>query len=485
MTVRSMRCSALFALLFMVACQSAESGSQAPGVGAGTGGSGGAGGVAGIGSSGAGGAVAGAGGTSAGGMSGGAAGMMIAPSGGSGGMAGAAGATGGSSGSAGMEAPPSTGCDGTSLLPLPDDPKLRGPWDVGVRTVTIGRLTVEVMYPAEPGSTAGMPEATYDVRDWLPESQRALVPDANSPAVGPIGGHLYRDVPIDPAHGPYPVVVMIHGTSSFRIASGSTNVHWASRGFVVVAADYPGLGLHDQLASTLECGLPVNGEQDIEGDVRAQITALEATSGPLEFLKDRLDMTRLGLAGHSQGACMAALLASLPNVQIVLPFTGSTAVSPSTTLKSIMWIAGMDDTVIGYNTPLIGNVVCPANPLPATSNFDAYTQSAGPPEVKKRLVGITGGGHLVPSDLCQKNAQGRNAIEEANMDMVCGINSAVIIGLPALFDCGMISLESGIEAVNYASTIALEETLHCMDRDAQFEGLRTALPQVGDYQRED
>lgn len=45
------------------------------------------------------------------------------------------------------------------------------------------------------------------------------------------------------------------------------------------------------------------------------------------------------------------------------------------------------------------------------------------------------------------NAQGRNAIEEANMDMVCGINSAVIIGLPALFDCG-IALESGVEAVN-------------------------------------
>ena len=118
---------------------------------------------------------------------------------------------------------------------------------------------------------------------------------------------------------------------------------------------------------------------------------------------------------------------------------GSVAVSTSSSLKGLMFIAGIDDKIIGYNTPLgtIGNVVCTQGNL-QQSDTGAYTASPGPPGVRKRLVGITGGGHLVPTDLCQTNAQGLNAIQEAQMDGVCGINDAVIIGLPTLFDCGTI-----------------------------------------------
>jgi hypothetical protein len=142
----------------------------------------------------------------------------------------------GCSGSSTPKATGATGC-GSSLLSIPSDPGVRGPWKVGVRTVHIGRLTVEVAYPAQPGSEAGKPEATYDIRDFLPPSERSKVPDDASPAVGPIGGNLFRDLPLDQAHGPYPIVINIHGTASFRIANGSTLAHWASRGFVVLSAD--------------------------------------------------------------------------------------------------------------------------------------------------------------------------------------------------------------------------------------------------------
>jgi dienelactone hydrolase len=347
---------------------------------------------------------------------------------------------------------------------------------VGVRTASIGRLTVEIVYPAAPGSTVGVPEATYDVRDWLPPQERSKVPDANSPAVTPIGGSLYRDVPIDTQHGPYPVVVFVHGTASFRVASGSVNGHWASRGFVVLAADYPGLFLTDQLNSA--CLYPTTGAQDIPGDIDLQMQALKNPAGDLAFLAGHIDMTRLGLSGHSQGACVTATLTTLPGVQIVLPMSGSAPVTASPSLKSIAYISGMADTVIGYNFPLIGNVVCP---LGSSSTTGAYQASPGPTAVTKRLVGITGGGHLVPTDLCQTNQLGRNAVQEAQADGVCGINTAVIIGLPALFDCGTIALEKGIEAVNYASTAALEETLHCKDRSAAFASLRANVPQVGEF----
>jgi dienelactone hydrolase len=393
----------------------------------------------------------------------------------SGGTAGAGGAvpTGGAGGG-------STEC-GKNLLPIPDDMTVRGPWDVGVRTVKAGRVTAEIMYPAEPGSTAGKPEAKYDLRDWLPSRERSKVPDANSPQVGPLGGHLFRDVPIDTAHGPYPVVVMIHGTASMRIASGTTNTHWASRGFVVIAADYPGLGLADQLSATLACGLPQSGSQDVIGDVKAQIAAIDAGTGDFAFLMGKADTKRLGIAGHSQGACLTATFTTLPNVQIILPLTGSTPASTSTTLKSIMWIAGINDTVIGFDQALIGNAVCPANPGPAVSNVAGYNASPGPPQVTKRLVGIQGGGHLVPTDLCQTNAQGRNAIAEAKQDGVCGIDQAAIIGLTPLFDCGTIKLEDGIAAVNYASTAALEETLQCTPRQKAFDDMKTKIPAITDF----
>jgi hypothetical protein len=157
---------------------------------------------------------------------------------------------------------------------------------------------------------------------------------------------------------------------------------------------------------------------------------------------------------------------------------GSAAVDPSPTLEKIMYVGGMVDTVIGYNGPSVGNVVCE---LFSFSTTEAFRQSPAPPEVIKRLVGIAGGGHLVMTDLCQRNALGRNAIEEAKADGVCGIDSAVIIGLPALFDCGTIDMATGIKAVDYATTAALEEALMCKDRNAQFASLRTNVPSVGDF----
>ena len=371
------------------------------------------------------------------------------------------------------------GCGPTILLPVSDDPSVRGPWRVGVRTVKIGRLTTEILYPAEPGSEQGKAEAFYDIRSWIPERERSKVPDANSPQIKPIGGNLFRDLPLDGGHGPYPIVVYIHGTSSFRMASLSTMTHWASRGFVVVSADYPGMFLHDMLAGTLDCLLPTTGAQDVAGDVATQMLALATPTGEVAFLAGHLDTSRVGLTGHSRGGCITATLSARQSVRIVIPMAGSAAVDPAPTLEKIMYLGGMVDTVIGYNGPSVGNVVCE---LFSFSVTEAFRQSPAPPEVVKRLVGIAGGGHLVMTDLCQRNALGRNAIEEAKASGVCGIDSAVIIGLPALFDCGTIDMATGIQAVDYATTAALEEALMCKNRSAQFASMRANVPSIGDFQ---
>jgi hypothetical protein len=400
---------------------------------------------------------------------GGAGGTAITGGSGGTGTVGSGGSTAaGTSGSAavptaGTDAPPVTmdetkGCGTTTLLPNPTDTSKRGPWPVGARTVKFGRFdAVEIMYPATPGSEAGMSELTYDLRDWLPASERAKIPDAQAKQVG---AGTFRDLPLDATHGPYPVVILVHGTGAFRVASAPTQAHWASRGFVVVAAEHPNLYLTDMIEAG--CGSLGEPALDLEGDVDSEIETLASAAGPVAFLKDHIDMTRIGLAGHSAGAFAVAQFGSKPGVQVIIPLAGTHAVLPSSTVKSSMYVSGFDDTVLPYEVGAgIGSLLYPG------TSVDAYNESPGPPTAKKRLVAIAGGGHLAVTDLCQDNALGDNPMEVAQNNGVCGLGL-----LPSLFDCGTVERVAGLGVVNDASAAALEETLHCHDRTAVISAIK-------------
>jgi dienelactone hydrolase len=381
-----------------------------------------------------------------------------------GGGAGGAGPSGGAGGGGGAPAE-AKGCDTTTLLAVPADPAARGPWPVGTKTVKFGRLSaVEIMYPATPGSDAGKQPVMYDLRDWLPASERSKVPDSQAKQVT---ANTFKDLPLDGTHGPYPVVILVHGTGAFRVASGTTQSQWASRGFVVVAAEHPALYLTDYMAQG--CGTPpppLNLSQDVD----EEITNVTAAAGDLAFLSGHIDMKRLGLAGHSAGAYNVAQFTNKPNVQVVIPLSGTHAVNAGTSLKSVAFIGGMADTVLGYSAATgIGQLLYPG------SQVAAYTGSPGAP-VKKRLLGITGGGHLAVTDLCQKNSQGKNPIEVAQANGVCGLSI-----LPSLFDCGTVDRETGVKAVNDLSTAVLEEALQCQDRAATISAIKSRNSVVGDF----
>jgi len=319
---------------------------------------------------------------------------------------------------------------------------------------------VEIWYPAQPGSQSGKSQATYDPGSWLPSSEQAKIP-----ASGKITQtcDCYRDLPVDSSHGPYPAVLFIHGTASFRTASLSTMTAWASRGFVVVAADHAGLFLTDFLATQGGCtgGTGVHYPLfNTSADVDAEISALTKPSGDFAFLGSSVDMSRIGISGHSQGAHDAATDANKPNVQVDLPladFGGATA--SSSTLKSVIVVAGMSDSVV-----------------PFSSDTSAYTGSMA---ATKRLVGITGGDHLDVTDLCtMTDASGQTAIEVATMAGVCGASTVA-----NLAKCGNVSpVTAGLAITNYVTAAALEETLHCVDRSAAFSAFKTKFSQVGDFQ---
>ncbi len=408
-----------------------------------------------------------------------------ASSGGSGGSSGTTSSSGsGGDGGTGVTiapdgsiiAPPEVmGCGSTKLYKTSDDLSAAGPWPVGVKTAMLTlsgvSMPVEIWYPAPLGSDSGKTQATYDLRDWLPKGQKMLIPDsANKLAVC----NCYRDLPLDTTHGPYPPVIFIHGTGSFRVANMSTMTAWASRGFIAVAADHPGLFLTDFLASG-NCQGGGTGTTEPAGtldetNVDAEVTALTNKSGDFAFLGSSVDMSRIGVSGHSQGAegaANASSRAGVPNVQVDMPLADFGGTVPSgSSLKSALFMGGANDSVVAYS-----------------SDTGAYTSTHAS---IKRVIGIAGGDHLDVTDLCsQTNSAGKTGIQVADQYNVCGTGapSTALTLLNSLAKCGnVMPPAAGPEIVAYATTAALEETLHCTNRDAAFSALKTKYPQVSDFQ---
>jgi hypothetical protein len=482
--MKLMRAALVGCLMVFVAC-SGGGGSNQNGSGGSSGGGSSGGGSNGGGSNGGssngGGSGSNGGGSTGGGSSGG------ASSGGSG-SGGSGGGSGSSSGSGdggtgvivqpdgSIVAPPEVmGCGSTKLYQTSDDLSVAGPWPVGVKTAMLTlsgvQAKVEVWYPATLGSDTGMAQATYDLRSWLPSTGQMQVPDsANKLATC----NCVRGLPLDTSHGPYPAVIFIHGTGSFRVASLSTMTAWASRGFIVVAADHPGLFLTDFLASGTCQGEgtgTTNGAGTLNlADVDAEVAALTNKSGDFAFLGSSVDMSRIGLSGHSQGASGAASSASrpgVPNVQVDMPFADLGGTVPSgSSLKSVLLVTGASDAVV--------------NP---SSDMTAYS---GATASIKRIVEIAMGNHLDVTDLCyQTNSAGKTGIQVADQYDVCGTGapSTALALLNGLAQCGTVMPPiAGPEIVNYASTAALEETLHCVNRSAAFSGLQAKYSQVSLYQ---
>ncbi len=344
------------------------------------------------------------------------------------------------------------GCDGATLLENPGDTSLQGPWPVGVRTVDIDGLTVEVWYPATPGTDGGVDPVVYDIRDALPDSEVGKVSDEMNPWQP---CDCYRDLPIDSANGPFPGVVFVHGTAGFRSQSLEFMTHWASRGFIVMSADHPGLWLKDLLG--IVCGQGMV-PQNLTGDVNKMVSAFQTQTGGMDFLAGSADGGRIAMSGHSAGG--GAIEGFGGVAQVLIPMA-SGGVSAGATLQSTLVLGAQDDMVVAYGNTKSG-----------------YDSSPAP----KRLVGIAGTGHLAFSSLCSlQNEQGMDFLEIAEAAGVCGAQLA-----GGLFDCEDAYIDDEISwAISkYTSSAALESALHCSDAADNFATLEASYPDVGEFLEE-
>jgi len=357
--------------------------------------------------------------------------------------AGGSGGDGGGGGGAGA----SPGCEGAALLARPADPGVRGPWAVGARTVQIAGLTAEVWYPARAGSDTGLPKVRYDLREHLPPSEGAKIPDADNPLQD---CDCFRDLPLDEVHGPYPLVLFVHGTAGFRTQSLTLNTHWASRGFVVVSADHPGINLAAVLSNQF------GGDQ--AGDAGRLLDALATPAGEIAFLGGHLDGKRIGMAGHSAGG--GAIRGFGGRAQVLMPLAAG-GTQAGAALSSTLVMGGTDDGIARYSQQQSGYGSSPA---------------------RKRLVGLSKAGHLAFSDLCfiGRDRGGILMIAQSH-----GVTVPAIVGSLARDGCkpGQLAAETGWQIIEYATAAALEETLMCSPAmGAQLAHIQGQFPDVGELQ---
>jgi hypothetical protein len=273
--------------------------------------------------------------------------------------------------------------------------------------------------------------------------------------------------PDDDANGPYPAVILVHGTASFRVASASTQAHWASHGFVVMSADHPDLCLGDVIAA---CRFVPQKPTHLSTDVDSEISALTNPTDTLSFLAGHVDMTRIALVDHSAGAYYVGQFSDKPHVQVIIELSGTTATTASASLKSTLFVSGLDDTVLPYASGTgIGSI------LYGGPQLSAYDGSPAP----KRIFGITGGGHLTVTDLRQTNDAGKNAMQVMQERGVGGTTCLAI--LPSLFDCGTIDWKTGVGIVSDITTGVLEEVLHCQNRVSMISDIKSRHAEVGDF----
>ena len=346
------------------------------------------------------------------------------------------------------------GCDGVPLLQSDPDPSVAGPWPVGARTVQVDGFNVEIWYPAKIDPASDPIAKRYDIRTQLPDSEMGSIPDEANPWQD---CDCFEDLELDGDHGPYPLVVFIHGTAGFRSQSLAQMTHWASRGFVVAAADYEGL----RMAHILSVLCPdEGGTQNLSADTDKVFAAVEAASGDLAFLSGHVDTSRTGIAGHSAGGGAAAAGANKLGVQVAIPMASTSPTVDSTTLVSTLFLGGTSDGVVDYS-----------------GTQDAYDSNV----TAKRLVGLDNAGHLAFSELCGlENEAGQDFVEIANEYGICGAAAAGF-----LFDCADTLLpEADAEiVVNYATTAVLEEVLHCKSDGPDLADIESVYTQVAEYRQ--
>ena len=162
-----------------------------------------------------------------------------------------------------------------------------GPYGVGMRTATHFDSSRPTMAN---GSYPGASNRTLVTSIWYPMDPAWAV----TPVV--------EDAAIIESGGPFPLIILAHGFSGSRTDSSYLVRHFASRGYVVVAPDFP-------LSSLGAPGGPTFADVGEQArDLSFLIDTYTAENGMSgSFFFGRIDTSRIGAIGHSLGGTTVLL----------------------------------------------------------------------------------------------------------------------------------------------------------------------------------
>lgn len=247
-----------------------------------------------------------------------------------------------------------------------------GPFSSGVTMLDANGVATEVWYPIEKSAAAGKAKATYDMRAWLPEAERAKISDA----IAPIHTmNAYRDVPVARgAAAKFPIVLFSHGLGGYRMQTSFLMAHLASWGFVAVAPEHFERGLAVVLGGDFTKIDTTKGPDQL----RAALARVREEGRAGGLFDGVLDADRIAVTGHSMGGAAASVVAADPGVRgaVMLASPGYGEL-PSGQPSLFLW--GASDAVASQG-----------------SIDQSYQKQPSP----RRSIGIAQAGHLAFSDLC-------------------------------------------------------------------------------------
>lgn len=297
------------------------------------------------------------------------------------------------------------------------DPVKPGPFPVGVTTMVIvdhsrldeathgpRTMLLEIWYPATDESRDLPPNrlSDYLLRGAHPGLNMAvrMAFKADPTALdATFTSHAVRDARM--RDGKFPLIVFSHGNGGVRHQSSFWCDHMASHGYIVAAPDHTGNSTVTVVEGRLVLYNP-NGQEASAGhrpqDISFVIDRMEAMNrGEDSRFAGRVDLDRVGVAGHSFGGYTAAAVINTdPRVKAIIAMT---PVMPERTnyTTPVMVMVATEDATIG----VLGNEK-------ARRYFE---ESRGP----HYLLEITDAGHYSFTDMFQVNPKHGDGVGEGIM----------------------------------------------------------------------